>query len=117
MHNAVSTDAVIASLRPFFISALRRQIEETEVPASRDRQFLRVTAAQPKVVPNDRKFLTLRQLRERWGNCSHMLIERRSRTDPRFPKCIQFGKRKRLWAIDEIEAYERVLVVTRGAAA
>jgi len=63
-----------------------------------------------------KRFLTTKQLRERWGGCSHMLIERRLKSDPRFPRPVQFGKRWRLWAEDEVEAYERSLVVRRGAA-
>jgi hypothetical protein len=55
-----------------------------------------------------KKYLTLNQLRERWGNCSHMFVERRLRADPDFPKPMRFdGGRTRLFALDEVEAYER----------
>ena len=68
-------------------------------------------------VEDDRRFLTTKQLRARWGGCSHMLIERRLKSDPRFPRPMQFGKRWRLWPLDEVEAYERSLVVVRRGAA
>jgi hypothetical protein len=64
----------------------------------------------------NKKYLTTKQLRERWGGCSHMLIERRMKSDPRFPQPMQFGRRWRLWPLDQIEAYERALVVRKGAA-
>jgi len=57
-----------------------------------------------------KKYLTTKQLRQRWGGCSHMLIERRLKSDPDFPRPVQFGKRWRLWPLDKVEAYERARV-------
>jgi hypothetical protein len=59
-----------------------------------------------------RKFLTFRQLSERWGNCSLMTLENRLRKDPRFPKVYKLG---RLRMVDEehVETYERASVVMR----
>jgi predicted DNA-binding transcriptional regulator AlpA len=54
-----------------------------------------------------KKYLTLNQLRERWGNCSHMFVERRLKSDPTFPKPMKLDGRVRLFALDAIEAYER----------
>ena len=54
-----------------------------------------------------KKYLTTSQLRERWGDCSHMTIERKLRDDPRFPKAYRFT-RFRLFDLDEIEEYERI---------
>jgi predicted DNA-binding transcriptional regulator AlpA len=56
----------------------------------------------------ERRFLKMGQLRERWGGVSHMFIERRMHEDPTFPKPIRLGKSLvRFWAVDEIESYER----------
>jgi len=62
-----------------------------------------------------KRFLTMRQLRERWGNCSHMTVERRMEDDPNFPRPIRPGlkARTRLWDEEQIEAYERASVVSR----
>jgi predicted DNA-binding transcriptional regulator AlpA len=54
----------------------------------------------------------MRQLRERWGGCSHMLIERRLRNDPDFPKPVRLGGGEkgsgwRFFDEAEIESYER----------
>jgi hypothetical protein len=56
-----------------------------------------------------KRFLTFKQLQERWGNCSFMFLERKLREDPQFPKPIKVGRRR---LIDEelIEAYERSAV-------
>jgi hypothetical protein len=72
-----------------------------------------------------KKYLTTRQLRERWGDCSQMFIERKIWHDPNFPKPIRLGHqggstrgRIRLFAEDEIESYERGCVTgQRGSAA
>jgi predicted DNA-binding transcriptional regulator AlpA len=55
-----------------------------------------------------RKFLTVGQLCARWGGCSYMLIERRLKSDPDFPRPRKFeGGRTRFFDIEEIERYER----------
>ena len=63
-----------------------------------------------------KKFLTTAQLRERWGSCSHMFIERRLAGDPGFPQPIKLGGRMRLWDVDEVEAYERRFIASAGEA-
>jgi predicted DNA-binding transcriptional regulator AlpA len=56
-------------------------------------------------------YLTAKQLRARWGNCSHMFIERRLQRDPAFPRPRKLGGSSiRLWDIEEIESYERAAV-------
>jgi predicted DNA-binding transcriptional regulator AlpA len=62
-----------------------------------------------------KKFLTVNQLTERWGDCSRMLIERRLREDPRFPRPMRLGGRLRLFAEDEVEAYEKSFIAGRQA--
>jgi predicted DNA-binding transcriptional regulator AlpA len=53
-------------------------------------------------------YLTAAQLRERYGGVSHMWIERRLKSDPAFPRPKKFGgSALRMFALDEIEAYER----------
>jgi len=57
-------------------------------------------------------FLTMRQLQERWGGCSHMTIQRKLDDDPAFPRPIKLGPkgRTRMWDEGEIEKYERASV-------
>jgi len=56
----------------------------------------------------------MRQLQARWGNCSHMTIERRMEADRNFPRPMRLPQaRVRLWDEEEIEAYERASVVPR----
>jgi predicted DNA-binding transcriptional regulator AlpA len=56
----------------------------------------------------DKRFLTFKQLRQRWGNIAPMTLERRLRDDPRFPQPIRLtGGRIRLFSEEEVEAYER----------
>ena len=54
----------------------------------------------------DRKYITTKQLRARWGNCSHMTVERKLKFDPKFPRPYHF-LRTRLFDLAEIEEYER----------
>jgi predicted DNA-binding transcriptional regulator AlpA len=59
-----------------------------------------------------KRYLTFKQLRQRWGGVSHMFIERRLKDDPKFPKPVRFrGTRIRLVDEEEIEKYERDAVV------
>jgi len=53
-----------------------------------------------------KKYITTKQLRERWGNCSHMTIERKLEKDETFPKPY-FLTRVRMWDLADIEEYER----------
>ncbi len=55
----------------------------------------------------DERFLTVRQLRDRWGGCSHMMIERRLRSDPKFPRAYKLCDQKRFFRISDVERYER----------
>jgi hypothetical protein len=70
-----------------------------------------------------RRFLTLDQLRERWGNCSRQTIESRIRNDPLFPAVHRIGPggRVRLFDEEQVVTYERAGVVRepkkRGAEA
>jgi predicted DNA-binding transcriptional regulator AlpA len=58
--------------------------------------------------PNSIKsYLTVAQLRKRWGSCSHMFVERRLRNDADFPRPVKLGSSSiRLWAAEDIEEYE-----------
>jgi hypothetical protein len=64
------------------------------------------------VATSERKFIGMTKLRERWNDCSHMFIERKIKSDPRFPRVYRIGRR-RLFALDEIEAYERLSIAPR----
>jgi len=57
------------------------------------------------------KYLSAAQLRARYGGVSHMWIERRLKTDARFPHPQKFG-RLRFWDLDKIETYERACAGT-----
>ena len=54
----------------------------------------------------DKKYITTAQLCARWGGCSHMTVERKLKDDKTFPRPYHFT-RVRLFAVDEIEVYER----------
>jgi hypothetical protein len=60
--------------------------------------------------PNKRpkRFLTVVELRRRWGNVSQQFIERRLVDDPLFPRPMQLPRgRLRLFDEEKIEEYER----------
>jgi predicted DNA-binding transcriptional regulator AlpA len=61
-----------------------------------------------------KKFLTAPQLRERWGGCSSMFIERLLKSDPTFPRPVKFSRRVRFFDLDAIEAYERSRIHAGG---
>jgi hypothetical protein len=63
-----------------------------------------MTATAPEVT--GRKFITTSQLCARWGDCSHMTVERKLKFDPSFPRPYHFT-RVRMFDLAEIEAYER----------
>jgi predicted DNA-binding transcriptional regulator AlpA len=50
-------------------------------------------------------YLKTKQLRERYGGCSHMFIERRLKNDPSFPRPVYMG-RMRFWKLSELESWE-----------
>jgi hypothetical protein len=54
------------------------------------------------------RFIGIRDVQRRYGNVSHMTIERRLTSDPAFPKPIRFGH-QRMWRIADLERYERDL--------
>jgi len=61
--------------------------------------------------PKPKRYLTVNELRERWGGVSQMFIERRLQADPSFPKPMRFpGGRLRLFDEEAIEKYERAAV-------
>jgi predicted DNA-binding transcriptional regulator AlpA len=54
-------------------------------------------------------YLTGPELMQRYA-CSHMLIVRKLKTDPDFPRPLYMGRR-RLWKIADLEAYERKIAL------
>jgi predicted DNA-binding transcriptional regulator AlpA len=54
------------------------------------------------------RFIGIRDVQRRYGNVSHMTIERRLTSDPSFPKPIRLGH-QRMWRIADLERYERDL--------
>jgi predicted DNA-binding transcriptional regulator AlpA len=64
-----------------------------------------------KTKKNEKRYLTVAELKQRWGGVSQMFIERRVR-EPGFPQPIRLpGSRIRLFLESDIEAYERSAVV------
>jgi hypothetical protein len=57
-------------------------------------------------VPPGAVFISVQQLRARYGSVSLMWVNRRLKNDPKFPKPQYFG-RLRFWKIADLEAYER----------
>lgn len=69
---------------------------------------------------NTEKFLTRRQLQERYAGKSHMFIEGLIRNDPTFPRPIKPGSGEsahRLWSLSEIESWEKTKISGRSARA
>jgi hypothetical protein len=60
----------------------------------------------------EKTYLTAGQMRVRYGNRSEMFLTRIMQSDPAFPRPVMLG-RLRLWAIDEVEEYERALAARR----
>ena len=57
-----------------------------------------------------KRFLGIRQLRERYGGRSHMFVERLIKNDPSFPRPIKIAPgtmSHRMWDEDALEAWER----------
>jgi predicted DNA-binding transcriptional regulator AlpA len=54
-----------------------------------------------------KKWKTTRQVQVRYGDVSHMWIERRLKDDPDFPRPVKFG-RLRFWDEDELDSYDRI---------
>lgn len=50
-------------------------------------------------------FLKTRQVQHRYGDCSHMFIERRLQKDATFPRPVKLG-RFRFWKLSELERWE-----------
>jgi hypothetical protein len=67
--------------------------------------------------PVTKQFITTAQLRKRWGDCSHMFVERRLMSDPTFPKPVKLGGRLRLWDLDEVDSYERRFITAAAGEA
>jgi predicted DNA-binding transcriptional regulator AlpA len=60
-------------------------------------------------------YLRTRQVRERYGNTSHMFIERRLANDKTFPKPVFFG-RLRFWKLSDLEGWEKAQATRSGKA-
>jgi hypothetical protein len=55
-----------------------------------------------------KRYVNMPRLCGRWSDCSPMTVERKLANDPDFPKPIQLTPGgRRLWDLEEIEAYER----------
>lgn len=58
-------------------------------------------------------YLKTRQVQQRYGNCSHMFIERRLQNDPTFRRPLYFG-RMRFWKLSELERWEAAQAARTG---
>jgi hypothetical protein len=58
----------------------------------------------------DNTLMTTAMVRARYGNVSHMWIERRLNDDSEFPKPLYIAKR-RFWYLNDLVAWERKQVV------
>jgi hypothetical protein len=54
-----------------------------------------------------KRWLTVAQVRERYGNVSHMWVERRLQKDPDFPRFVKFG-RMRFADEAELDEWDRI---------
>lgn len=76
--------------------------------ADADYAIIEVNISQDQVAMRDDVFLRSAQVRQRYGNVSHMWIERRLKGDPSFPRPTYFG-RQRFWRVHELVEWERGL--------
>jgi hypothetical protein len=60
-------------------------------------------------------FLRTIAVRQRYGNASHMFIERRLANDPTFPRPHFFG-RMRFWKLSDLEKWEKAQAARSGKA-
>jgi predicted DNA-binding transcriptional regulator AlpA len=58
--------------------------------------------------PKAKHFIGIRAVRQRYGDRSHMWVNRKLAGDPDFPKPNKLGGRLRLWDVDELEQWERL---------
>jgi predicted DNA-binding transcriptional regulator AlpA len=63
---------------------------------------------------DDDTLLPIAQVKASLGGCSHMLIERRLKDDPTFPKPVYIGNR-RYWRRGELAAWKRSLVTRQDS--
>ena len=68
---------------------------------------------QPPAVPAGAVYITTAQLRQRYGNLSHMWVERKLRNDPEFPRPVCFGSSFRFFKLADVEDYERRCAMKR----
>jgi predicted DNA-binding transcriptional regulator AlpA len=53
------------------------------------------------------KYISAAQVCERYGNRSHMWLERMIRDNPGFPKPIKLGKSMRFFLVEDLVRFER----------
>jgi hypothetical protein len=70
----------------------------------------------PVLDPASDVLLTTTQLKRRWGNCSDMLLHRRTHDDPDFPPWLDMHGRK-LARLSEVLRYEQILAQRAAAKA
>jgi len=59
-----------------------------------------------------KRYVTVAQLRERYGDVSHMWIERRLKRDHTFPRPVKLGGSSlRMFDLDQLEQWERACAV------
>jgi predicted DNA-binding transcriptional regulator AlpA len=76
---------------------------ENDIPLGRKERQSRLRARGP---PVEERYIGTAALRRRYGNVSHMWVERRIKLDPAFPRPVKFG-RLRFWKLSELESWER----------
>ena len=71
---------------------------------------------EPAAAPAGAVYITTAQLRQRYGNVSHMWVERKLKSDPDFPGPVTFGSMFRFFRLADLEAYERACAAKHYAA-
>lgn len=74
------------------------------------------TNSSTKVEIADDTLLRTAHVRARYGNVSHMWVERRLADDPKFPKPLYIAKR-RFWRLGDLVQWERTLATRETVAA
>lgn len=89
------------------IRRLEQQLVDARTKIKRLRAKRKVKKRKDRAVPDDAIYVSVAQLRRRYGGISRMWLFRRLRDDPTFPKPTNLGQGTRYWRIADLEVWER----------
>jgi hypothetical protein len=84
------------------------------IPTKGSRAGIKLGPRQIKPVPADARWLSGKQVRDRYGGKSEMWLFRKLRDDPDFPRPRYSGHLK-IFSVDQLDEYERNLATVSPA--